>query len=1567
MASIKQEITKPFSRMQNGLVEIQRWWPAYVKNDGVGGLTVSPTLYATNFGPKTNADEGGLNDESNTPGVRVEVIDDDGTTTAGTYTLTISGSGTMNPRVTVNYNGVTYAWMLVAPSAEGVSTTVVQTTYEVDPIGGNDEVATAGSPSKKPTNYTGPFPVFQTIQEFAEMLDTYRHIAVGGGTVTDDRKKAWLPHGLIGRDGVSSAAVLPDMDADPRITSAEYDDTMKIRATVFMPMMLDNNQFDKRITGADVSFAWPENPLDTLWDGLKQQGITRYDADPTGADKTTIRYKECGYSGDHLLGAVGAWSYYQNAATYKSTGGSTTTNMGFGNPDISLDTTASIGPKYRMRMALACFLKDGTYTLNDGGDIIPYIYDPDRTIGGTNTDTLYAVWDGKKGYGTSQPIKDDCSAQIYPMFDFVQGPLTPASQGNNFDSSVVEQEAMWWPAIKTSQALNTTQIINPRQFLVRPNPKRTKILAIEKSNTGSIKVYIDANSTDGVTFTGGPQMPVFISGMTGSLGTDADNASTRWNANDDGDRGTAAWWAWGIENKIDHNGWWLMNAVSAVTTGNFGIGTKTYQSIEILLANDVWSSTATSLYSLVSSDAYITQGRLGGPRDDRGYNGIQMQMTAGIGSGAFDGLRGTSTGFFAGCGQPDSSAPVGGSTDTTYPGRPTLYEPEQTNSDGQVVSATNFTARSISIRAADDLRFATAPTVSSLGGGVLRLPPPIGWDIAKLYYTGNNSIAVSTYRDYLTQASGGITTKGALNSRWSARGIHIPFWSYINEDGRHAWDHTKPGTGGGTWLYGRNRPFPPSERVGTRCAYSPSLLPDATTAGGYTATATGNYLGAGVESTKYGLTEMGCSPVWLDMEMRAFVPVRDQRLVLIEFDNGVSYGRTGRHSMFTQGGTENSLFGHGFYPVWDGTGMGTGSFADNYPMVKTTYDFNHIMGTAAEINLGSNPPDMSHNLPTYTTNRPALWVWGAGGNFFTSDWSEDLADRFPITGAGGNHGWGGLGNGYGYGTPTSIVEGTHLMRVVFTEGGMKYILDGSNMGTDVTSAQPVWGMTVKVADACVFDQEGTLNNEQGTSNSPIRPNMNMSHSDLQIDALTLRQIPTPAMVPFKVDSMKQQPSNVARFTSLTMEVENVSASKGMDITATLLEPPTTLNGMQTEASTVITGFDDVSLGIAGGYGSLDLTGLPTSAITNGFVIRWNFYIPHSNQPDYHPIDWNATPIIRSWEVIYDITPTSALTCIGNTFNGDTTPPIDSKVGNMVSFRGTGTTTDADLKIAKVKFDFGDGVVTGWIPFADLTLATTTYDAAHVYTKAGTFSAVAYAMDDSDNESVASTAISVVVAEGLPVAVLRATPGRIYKTNDITLDGSSSYIISSDASRTISQYVFTPGDGSSATTQSGSSLTHTYNTAGEYTATLTVKDNATPQNTSIAASVIVEILAADTAVDLLAQLNTRPAAFQEQQSASLGITPVLDTAYPEVSDTGQRTDEFLLTGSFLKGTSTADITIMQGYLADGTLLAIEWETTDWSGNASVKTFTGRMMSFDFDREGGSHGETPYSATFVRDTA
>jgi len=1580
MASITRNITKPFSRMGNRLVELQRWFPVYVKNDGVGGLSVDPVLYRTNFGTKTPSEEGGLDDESNTAGVRVEVIDDDGSTMSGTYTLTISGSGTHTPLAVVNYNGTQYSFLLIAPSspADGNNATL----YGVGDNSGGF-ITQAGSPAKN-LDFT-PTMVFMTVQEFTEMLDTYRHIATN---IPDENKPAWMPHGLMGRGNISATAPNRPMNGDPRLASNElnkpsqnYSNDMKLRATVFMPMMLDNNQFDKRSTNAETSFAFPRNNLSAKFDGYSESGISRYLPDPQSGDGQ--RYKVVGYSGDHLTGAVGAWSAYRQASvtadgtqhTIRSVEGSGyTQNMGFSNADASLDSAAAISPKYRMRMALACFLRDGTYTLNNGGCIVPYTYDSTRTIGGVNSTTLYAVWDGKKGYGNSQPTADDCDAQIYPMFDFVQGIISPSAQGNNFDISVNEFEHYRWPRIKGNQPksssggwLATDKFIQPRQYLVRPNPKRVEIFGVEKSSSGVLKVYLKCSTS--YRFAGAHGMPIYISGLTGVLGTD-ETSGIRWNALDEDN------WQDGTDGgtNINHNGWWIMDSVSSPTIGGSVIlGQTNYQVLTIKVGHGVSGTTK----GLHSASGYVSQGRMGGAEMQSSTNPLNLYMIdeswRKISNGkftAYSSISQTGHGFAAGLSQPDTTAPVGGSTDSTYPARCTLYAPEQPNAAGVYSSASNIAGRSISIRAEGDETFQTAPTMSSVGGGVLRIPPAIGWDLARVYYSSSGSVQTSGQ----TPDYGFVNTVSTLNgspcARWGFRGVHIPFWSFIDTwSGLHAWDWTKPQG----WTYGRNRPYPPQERIGTRSAYSPSLFGDASI-NGWNISASANKVASGHESTRVGLSEMACSPIWLDMELKAFIPVEKNRLVMIEFDNGISYGRTGKHSMMTQGGTNGFLQGLGFYSVWDGYGIQT----------HPTATGSNLMGqdtTPASTEQGGLYG--AHN-PSFTVARPALWVWGGATDFFTSKWTNSMDDRFPIdpssdpttnpiipadgTTIGGNHGWGNLGNTYGYGRPQTLSGGMHTMRTVFTEAGMTYILDGATIGTDPNSANSVWGMTIKIGDALGLGANGSVTNNVGQAVISQRPNLNTSQNDLQLDEIILRQIPTRTMLPFTVDTMFENVTTTSKYNSLGVEADNIDDSKGMNVTVTLLEPPSTFNGIQVEASTPITGFEDKDLEFMGGYGSLDLSDLPTSAYTNGFVIRFNFYIPDKDQTQYHPINWDEIPVVRNWTLNYDLKPTAALVCTANTYNpSSTTSPISTKVGNILSYRITGTTTDSDRKVSSLKMDFGDGSVTGWMDFADQTLTTATFDVSHVYTSAGTFSAKAYVKDDNGNESAASTTLTVSSVEGIPVAVLKASPALIYAGSAITLDASASYLTSTTTGLAIANYTFNSGiTGASNVVQTGKTLSVTYSTAGEYQATLVVKDNQNPVNTSATATVILKVLPTNTAVDLIGNLNTRPSSFNAQRTSNMVSVPVLDSEFPDVTDMGSRNERFVLGGSFLKATATTDILQMETYLSNGTLLYIEWETTKWGGGSSVQRFTGRMIDFDYEREGGSHGETPYKATFIIDS-
>ena len=85
----------------------------------------------------------------------------------------------------------------------------------------------------------------------------------------------------------------------------------------------------------------------------------------------------------------------------------------------------------------------------------------------------------------------------------------------------------------------------------------------------------------------------------------------------------------------------------------------------------------------------------------------------------------------------------------------------------------------------------------------------------------------------------------------------------------------------------------------------------------------------------------------------------------------------------------------------------------------------------------------------------------------------------------------------------------------------------------------------------------------------------------------------------------------------------------------------------------------------------------------------------------------------------------------------------------------------------------------------------------------------------------------------------------------------------------------------------------------------------------------------------------------------------------MTDMGNRGDEFMLTGMFLKETQETDIAFMEELLLSGALVEFEYQEVNYTGVADSKTFTGRMVSFDYNRQGGSIDTTPYKASFVRE--
>ena len=524
-------------------------------------------------------------------------------------------------------------------------------------------------------------------------------------------------------------------------------------------------------------------------------------------------------------------------------------------------------------------------------------------------------------------------------------------------------------------------------------------------------------------------------------------------------------------------------------------------------------------------------------------------------------------------------------------------------------------------------------------------------------------------------------------------------------------------------------------------------------------------------------------------------------------------------------------------------------------------------GFVGPFNYGTSTNLPGRFPPNYTTNRPAIWMMPTP-NHWTQTWTG--TDEFSLPGLGGFGKMGtgfGMGGSFSYNAGTNTVravfnEGGMTLVVNGIEAGTDGSVTSPIYGLSIKSADvmtfpnrvpaAVTGTTTVPDEyAHLLKQEAitatnaagqltgltapidssqfitaTLANISGSNNLPrfsglypgeladtneymtsvTNPGRQASNEDLTIDRLTLRHLPSVAMLPFPVYTKKQLPvSNIARWTKLVVNCENINLLTGMNLTVSLYEPVATVAGMSTEPSTPIANFEDLQFTWVADEGEIDITDLPTSALTNGFVICFKFHIPNAGQTEYHPIDWSKTPLIRSWETKYDIKPDVDIEVIGNTYDGSTASSatvdndFNTKVGHVITYRVTGSTTDDDRLVSDVKIDFGDGTVTDWIP--QTTPATTlTYDVAHVYTTRPAspfqYSITAYSRDDSLNESIASAppiVATVVAAE--PVAILRAIPQLVRAGQAVKLDGTDSYSIDTDA--TISTYTFNFGDGSSA--------------------------------------------------------------------------------------------------------------------------------------------------------------------------
>jgi PKD repeat protein len=146
-------------------------------------------------------------------------------------------------------------------------------------------------------------------------------------------------------------------------------------------------------------------------------------------------------------------------------------------------------------------------------------------------------------------------------------------------------------------------------------------------------------------------------------------------------------------------------------------------------------------------------------------------------------------------------------------------------------------------------------------------------------------------------------------------------------------------------------------------------------------------------------------------------------------------------------------------------------------------------------------------------------------------------------------------------------------------------------------------------------------------------------------------------------------------------------------------------------------------------------------------------------------------------------------------------PTSGKAPLVVAFTGSGS--DSDGTIASYAWTFGDGGTSGL------------QNPSHTYLSPGNYTATLTVTDSGAATGSATVGISAVSNQP-PAATASATP----------LSGTAPLLVSftgtgTDADGTIASYAWTFGDGGTSTLQNP---THTYASAGSYTAALTVTDN-----------------------------------------------------------------------------------------------------------------------------------------------
>ncbi len=154
-----------------------------------------------------------------------------------------------------------------------------------------------------------------------------------------------------------------------------------------------------------------------------------------------------------------------------------------------------------------------------------------------------------------------------------------------------------------------------------------------------------------------------------------------------------------------------------------------------------------------------------------------------------------------------------------------------------------------------------------------------------------------------------------------------------------------------------------------------------------------------------------------------------------------------------------------------------------------------------------------------------------------------------------------------------------------------------------------------------------------------------------------------------------------------------------------------------------------------------------------------------------------------------------------------TPTGTVAPGTAVAFTATGT--DADNDTLTYSWDFGDG-----------SAASTQQNPTHTYATAGTYSAVVTVSDGKGGTATSTQSVTVQSSQPTNTAPT-ITSGSATPTTGVPPLSVAFTVAATDADNDTLTYAWDFGDGSAASTQQNP--THSYATAGSYTAKVTVSD------------------------------------------------------------------------------------------------------------------------------------------------